>query len=102
MALIIPLLFAAVVYFLLIRPQQRQARQHSQLVATLEVGDEVLTGSGIYGTITDIDGDDISVEIADGVEVRMAKRAVVEVAVDDDAADDVETPGDAPASVDES
>jgi preprotein translocase subunit YajC len=83
MALILPILFAAVIYFLFIRPQQRQVKQHALLVESLEVGDEVLTSSGIYGTVTEIDGDQMLIEVADGVVITMAKRAVAEVAVDE-------------------
>jgi preprotein translocase subunit YajC len=83
MALILPIIFAAVIYFLFIRPQQRQVRQHAALVEGLEVGDEVLTSAGIYGTITEIDGDTMQLEVADGVVLTMAKRAVAEVAVDE-------------------
>lgn len=83
MALILPLIFAAVIYFLFIRPQQRQMRQHQELVANLEVGDDIITSSGIYGTITGLDDDTMEVEVADGVVLTMAKRAVAEVAVDE-------------------
>jgi preprotein translocase subunit YajC len=89
MALILPIIFAAVIYFLFIRPQQRQAKQHTALVDGLEVGDEILTSAGIYGTITHLDDDTMSLEVADGIELTMARRAVAEVAVDDDVADDV-------------
>jgi preprotein translocase subunit YajC len=89
MALILPSIFAAVIYFLFIRTQQRQAERHSALVDGLEVGDEFLTSAGIYGTITHLDDDTMSLEVADGIELTMARRAVAEVAVDDDVADDV-------------
>jgi preprotein translocase subunit YajC len=82
-ALILPLIFAALLYFLFIRPQQRQMRQHRELIASVQVGDEIITASGIYGTITELDDDDIWVEIGEGVVVRMARRAVAEVAIDD-------------------
>lgn len=88
MALILPIIFAAVIYFLFIRPQQRQAKQHTALVDGLEVGDEILTSAGIYGTITELDDDTMSLEVSDGVVLTMARRAVAEVAIDDDESED--------------
>jgi preprotein translocase subunit YajC len=88
LTLLIPVLFIAVIYFFMIRPQQQQARQHQDLVAALEEGDEVLTSAGIYGTITAIDDDTIEVEVAEGVVVTMSRQAVVEVAVEVDDEDD--------------
>lgn len=91
MALLIPILFIGVMYFFLIRPQREQARQHAELVAGLESGDEVLTSSGIYGRIVGIDDDDdLEVEIADGVVVSMSRNAVMEVAVDEEDDDESE------------
>lgn len=63
-------------WFLFIRPQQRRMREHQNLVASLEVGDEVVTSSGIFGTIRSIDGDTVRVEISPGTEVRMARQAI--------------------------
>jgi preprotein translocase subunit YajC len=61
---------------LLIRPKQREMKRHQELVAAIEVGDEVMTGSGFYGVITDLDADTVRIEIAPGVEVKVARRAV--------------------------
>jgi preprotein translocase subunit YajC len=66
----------ALLWVVLIVPRQREVRRHNALVASLQVGDEVMTGAGIYGTIVSMGDDDVSVEIAPGVSVRMAKRAV--------------------------
>lgn len=101
MALILPILFAAVIYFLFIRPQQRQVRQHQELVSHLEVGDEIITSAGIYGSITALDDETMSVEVADGVVLTMARRAVAEVAVDEvDEDDDADGADDAPRNTD--
>jgi preprotein translocase subunit YajC len=89
MLILLPL-FAALIYLLFIRPQQRQVRQHKELIESLQVGDEILTASGIYGTITELDGEDMKVEVAEGVEMAMARRAVAEVAVDEPAVDEEE------------
>lgn len=72
-------LFFAVFYFLLIRPQQRRVKEHQELVASLEVGDDVLTNGGLYGEITAIDGQIAEMEIADGVVVRIQRSAVAEL-----------------------
>src|SRR5262245_1236222 len=66
----------ALLWVVLILPRQREVRRHNALVASLEVGDEVMTGAGIYGTITRIADDDVWVEVAPDVTIRMAKRAV--------------------------
>jgi preprotein translocase subunit YajC len=65
---------------LLIRPQRRKQVEQQQLMASVEPGDEVLTVGGIYGIVTDIDDeDDLIVEIAEGIQVRVARRAVAGV-----------------------
>ena len=62
---------------LLIRPQRRKQMEQRQLLASVEPGDEVLTVGGIYGIVTDVDDeDDLIVEIAEGIRVRIARRAV--------------------------
>ncbi|HEY5696291.1 MAG: preprotein translocase subunit YajC [Acidimicrobiales bacterium] len=72
-------LFFAVFYFLLIRPQQKRAKEHTDLISSLEAGDDVLTTGGIYGTIVSIDGQIAELEIADGVVVRIQRSAVAEL-----------------------
>lgn len=77
--------FGAMWYFM-IRPQQRQVRQHQELVASLEVGDEVLTSAGIFGTIVGFDSDDeeiMHLEVAEDVVLSVKRGAVTEVAVED-------------------
>jgi preprotein translocase subunit YajC len=71
------LIFAAV-YFLLLRPRQRQMRRQRELQSSLEVGDEILMTSGVYGFITGIEpGSDIVwVEIDDDVQIRVSRAAV--------------------------
>jgi preprotein translocase subunit YajC len=76
MGAVLIFILLALLWVVLIVPRQREVRRHNALVASLEVGDEVMTGAGIYGTITALGDDDVSVEIAPGVTVRMAKRAV--------------------------
>ena len=77
MAALLPILLLVVLmYFLLIRPQQRRMREQQAMLSAVEEGDEILTSSGLYGFITAMEGDTIWVEIAEGVEVRVAKGAV--------------------------
>jgi len=77
MAALLPILALIVLmYFLLIRPQQRRMLEQQALLAAVAEGDEVVTTSGLYGFVTAIDGDVMWVEIAEGIEVRMAKGAI--------------------------
>lgn len=68
-----------VFYFLLIRPQQKRAKEHQQLLGTLKEGDKIITSSGIYGTIVKVEENAFVVEIADRVRVKIAKGHVSSV-----------------------
>lgn len=86
----LPLLLMGVVfYFLLIRPQSQRRRAQMQMQSDIEVGDEVITTAGIYGTITDIDDDFgiVTIEVAPNTDVRMARAAIAQRLVDDDELD---------------
>jgi preprotein translocase subunit YajC len=77
MAALLPILLLIVLmYFLLIRPQQKRMREQQAMLSKVEEGDEVLTTAGVYGFITAMEGDVVWVEIAEGVEVRVAKGAI--------------------------
>jgi preprotein translocase subunit YajC len=87
----LPLLLMGVVfYFLLIRPQNQRRRAQMQMQADVQVGDEVVTTAGIYGTIRDIDDDFgiVTVEVAPNTEIRMARAAIAQRLVDDDEFED--------------
>jgi preprotein translocase subunit YajC len=73
------ILVFAVFYFLLIRPQQKQAKQHTAMLGNLRVGDEVITRSGFHGRMHGIDGLVCTVEIANNVRVQMNKDQVATV-----------------------
>jgi preprotein translocase subunit YajC len=76
-------------WVLLILPQQRRMRAHEAVVASLEVGDEVVTAGGVYGTITSVDGETLAVEVAPGVVLRVLRSAVSQrIAPDEDQAED--------------
>lgn len=82
MGIVIVLIFFAAAWLLLIVPRKRELRRHQLLMTQLEVGDDVITSSGVYGTIRTIDGEFVQLEVAPGVELKMAKRAVAAMAVD--------------------
>jgi preprotein translocase subunit YajC len=73
------LVLLALVWLLLIRPRQRAMRAQQRQLQSLKVGDEILTAGGIYGTVLDEEGDELTVRIAPQVEVRVARRAVAAV-----------------------
>lgn len=78
-SLLLPLvLMGGVFYFLLIRPQRAQRQRQQSLLDALEVGDEVVTSGGIFGTIYEIDDDTdtVTVEIAPGTRIRMLRRGI--------------------------
>ena len=77
---------------MLLRPQQKRMKEHKQLIAALAVGDEVFLSSGIYGTVNEIDREMLEVEVAEGVELRVARNAVSEIVeydTDEGVADDL-------------
>ncbi|HWP94517.1 MAG TPA: preprotein translocase subunit YajC [Gammaproteobacteria bacterium] len=63
-------------YFLLIRPQQKRAKEHRQMVESLQKGDEIVTNGGVLGRITEVGEQFLTVEIAEGVQVKVQKHAV--------------------------
>ena len=64
------------IYFLMVRPQKRARVQHQQLVESIEVGDEVMTTTGIFGTVRSVGDEEVKIEVAPGTQVRMLKRAI--------------------------
>ncbi len=79
----IPLiLIFAIMYFLLIRPQQKKMKQHQAMVAALRRGDQVVTQGGIIGKVSKVKEDsanEIEIEIAEGVRVRLVRNTVAQV-----------------------
>jgi preprotein translocase subunit YajC len=74
--LVILLAIPAVMYFVLIRPQKRRQREQADLMAGIDVGDEVVTTSGIYGFVTAKEDDKFWLEIDQDVQIRIAKAAI--------------------------
>ena len=87
--LILLLAMLVLLWALLIRPQRARQRQQQQLLSSVEPGDEILTVGGLYGIVQEIDeDDDLVVEIADAVHVRIARRAVAGVVKPEEEAED--------------
>jgi preprotein translocase subunit YajC len=74
--LLIFLLIPVAMYFLMIRPQRKRMKETAALQSSIDVGDEVVTNSGIFGFITGVDGDKFWLEIDDDVQIRIARSAV--------------------------
>ncbi len=72
-------LMFVVLYFVMIRPQMKKAKEHKAMVDSLAKGDEVVTGGGMLGRVSKIGDSFISVEVATGVEVQLQRSAVVQV-----------------------
>jgi len=66
-------------YFLLIRPQQKRAKQHKEMVAALAKGEEVVTNGGLLGKVTEVDDNFITLEISNGLNVKVQRQAVSQV-----------------------
>jgi preprotein translocase subunit YajC len=83
MTSVVPLVLVFVImYFLILRPQQKRAKQHQEMVKNLRRGDNVITSGGLVGKVTKVvDDDQVEVEIADGVRVRQVKSMIADVRV---------------------
>ena len=80
-------LLIAIFYFMLIRPQKKRMEDHRNLVESISAGDQVITMTGLYGTVRSIGDEDLELEIAPGTTVRFLKSAVGRRVVEDLAAD---------------
>jgi preprotein translocase subunit YajC len=79
----VPLILIFVVfYFLLIRPQQKKAKEHQNYLANLKKGDRVITGGGIHGQITGITDTVVTLEIAENVRIKVSRSAIAGSAAD--------------------
>ena len=76
---IVMVLMLVVMYVLMIRPQRQRQSQQQSMIDAAGVGDDILTTGGIYGTIRQSDGDDIVVELGEGLSVHMTRRAIAAV-----------------------
>jgi preprotein translocase subunit YajC len=76
----------AIFYFLLIRPQQKKAKEHREMISNLKKGSRIVTSGGIYGTITSIDDTTIGVEIAEKVKIKLSRGNVAAMVSDNETA----------------
>ena len=77
--LLFPIILIAIMYFLMIRPQMKRQKEHRAMLEKLAKGDEVITNGGIAGTVFNIGESFITVEVADGVQLRVQKGAIANV-----------------------
>ena len=98
--LILILIVVVAFYLLMIRPQQRRKQQAQQQQNTVQPGARVRTTAGMYATVVDVDGDDVILEVAPGVEVRYMRRAVMDVVSPGEAVDEDEETVDEADEVD--
>jgi preprotein translocase subunit YajC len=89
------LLIAVAMYLLLIRPQRRRMQEQRALASSVAEGDEVMTTAGVYGFVTAIEDDVIWLEIAEGVDIRIARGAVSRKVTPADTSDTAAAAGDA-------
>jgi preprotein translocase subunit YajC len=95
--LALPVLFIAVLYMLLIRPQQKRAKEHRQLVSNLNVGSDVVTIGGLHGRVVDLTDETMDLEVTDDIVLRFQRSSLARVVrdelvedLDDDVVDDEE------------
>lgn len=82
MSLVPMIAIFAIFYFLLIRPQQKQVKEHQKMLQNLKKGDKILTTGGLYGTIVGLKGDDLEVKFSETVKLYVARSAVQKLIVE--------------------
>jgi len=80
---------AGIFYFLVIRPQQKRAKQQAAMLSAIEPGVEIVTIGGIFGTVVTVGDERLRIRVADGSELEIARRAVSSIVEPADVADDV-------------
>jgi preprotein translocase subunit YajC len=98
--LILILIVVVAFYLLMIRPRQRRQQQAQQQKNTVQPGARVRTTAGMYATVVDVDGDDVILEVAPGVEVRYMRRSVMDVLSEGETVDEDEATADEADEVD--
>ena len=84
-----PILFMVLIfYFLLYRPQQKARKERDEMLSSLKIGTKIITAGGIYGTITALDENTVTIEIADNVKIQLARSAIGTIAPDKKLDDD--------------
>ena len=75
-ALVLPVMLIVLFYFFLIRPQQKKQKEHTAMVSALAVGTEIVTGGGVLGKVTEVGEHFLTVEIADGVNIKVQRHSI--------------------------
>jgi preprotein translocase subunit YajC len=75
-SLLLPVMLIVVFYFLLIRPQQKKQKEHRAMVEALAVGTEIVTGGGVLGKVTELGEQFVTIEIAEGVNVKVQRHSI--------------------------
>lgn len=78
-SLLLPVMLIVVFYFLLIRPQQKKQKEHRAMIDALGVGTEVVTGGGVLGKVTELGDQFVTVEVANGVQVKVQRHSITAV-----------------------
>jgi len=79
-SLIVPtMLIIGIMYFMMIRPQQKRLKEHQNMVASIRRGDTVVTSGGIIGKVSKVDDGELQIEIADGVRIKVLRATISEV-----------------------
>jgi preprotein translocase subunit YajC len=98
-ALIVIVVLLALFWIMLVRPQRRRTQEQTDLIESLEEGDEIVSAGGLYGVIREIEGETLHVEIADGLVVRMARNAVAGLVEEDEELEDDRDEGGTSVSI---
>ena len=75
-SLLLPIVFVGLIYFLMIRPQQKKQKEHRAMMDAIVAGNEVLTGGGVLGKVTAVGDQFVTVEVADGVAIKVQKHTI--------------------------
>ena len=85
--LLFPILIL-LMYFMILRPQQKARKEQAAMLASLDVGDDVVTDSGIYGTVSDLDGGTVFLMVADGIELKIGRANIAKLTTFDGITDE--------------
>jgi preprotein translocase subunit YajC len=72
----LPIVFIGLIYFLMIRPQQKKQKEHRAMMDAIVAGNEVLTGGGVLGKVTAVGDQFVTVEVADGIAIKVQKHTI--------------------------
>jgi preprotein translocase subunit YajC len=81
--LLLPLLFLVALYLLMIRPQQKRQKEHQQLIASIGVGDDVITVGGVHGRVEALTDETMDLEVTDDIVIRFQRSSLARVVRDD-------------------